>query len=361
MLDFRPDPEQTMLVEAINRLANDKIRKQARNAEEDGTIPPELVQAGWEIGLLPTAIPEAYGGFGDHATITHALATEAFAYGDLAIAMQIMTPNLVAIPLMLSGTDAQKAAYLPQFTSETPPKVTAALTEYTYQFDPRQLATTVTKDGDSYLLNGTKIFVPLADTAELFLVYANENGRTEGFLMPASNLTINHQTPLMGIQALPTHQITLNNVRLPYTAKLGGEAGCDFDTLLNHSRVALGAAAVGVANAAYTYARDYAKQRIQFGRPIAQNQSIAFMLADIASDVESMRLMVWQAATQLDSKTDATRATVLMKNYVDQAVLRVTDAAVQTLGGYGYIREFPVELWLRNARGFTTFDGLMMI
>ena len=152
--------------------------------------------------------------------------------------------------------------------------------------------------------------------------------------------------------------MALENCRIPAGGRLGGDDGIDFDLILNHSRVALGAAAVGVARAAFEYARDYAKQRVQFGEPIAHRQSIAFMLADMAMDVDGARLMVWEAAWQLDQGQDATRACTVMKQYVDDMVLRVADAAVQTLGGYGYIREYPVELWLRNARGFATFDGL---
>jgi alkylation response protein AidB-like acyl-CoA dehydrogenase len=155
--------------------------------------------------------------------------------------------------------------------------------------------------------------------------------------------------------------VTLEDVRVPATAKLGGEAGIDFGRILNYSRVALGAAAVGMARAGYEYARDYAKQRVQFGEPIGHRQSIAFMLADMATDVDEARLMVWEAAWLLDQGKDATRETAVMKQRIDNLVLNVTDRAVQVLGGYGYIREYPVELWLRNARGFATFDGLTIV
>ncbi|MEZ4645566.1 MAG: acyl-CoA dehydrogenase [Chloroflexota bacterium] len=203
----------------------------------------------------------------------------------------------------------------------------------------------------------------LAGNAELILVYANENGRTQGFFVPADSagLTISGRDKLMGIKALPTYKVALKDVRVPAANKLGGPDGCNFQAILNHSRVALGAAAVGVARAGYEYAREYAKQRVQFGEPIAHRQSIAFMLADMATDIDSARLLVWEAAWLLDNGKDATREITVMKNYVDQLVVDVTDRAVQALGGYGYIREYPVELWLRNARGFATFDGLSMI
>ncbi|MEM7531393.1 MAG: acyl-CoA dehydrogenase family protein [Chloroflexota bacterium] len=360
MLDFRLDEEQQMLVEVINRFATEKLRTVFREAEESGEMPADVLQAGWEIGALPASIPGEYGGFGEHSAVTSAIATEEFSFGDLAITLQIMTPNLLAIPVMLAGTEAQKQAYLPSCVDTDIPKVTAALTERVYQFDPYNLGVTATANDDGYVLNGIKVYVPAAADAETILVWANEGGTTQGFLVATDTVgvTIGERDKLMGVQALATYEVRLDNVQISADAKLGGAEGCNFDLILNYSRVALGAAAVGVARASYEYAREYAKEREQFGRPIAQNQSIAFMLADMASDVESARLLVWEAAWLLDQGEDATQATTVMKQYVDDVVLRVCDNGVLILGGYGFIREYPAELWLRNARGFASFDGL---
>jgi acyl-CoA dehydrogenase len=370
MIDFELDQEQQMLTEAINRFAGERVRKVFRDADEEGRIPPDVLRAGWEIGLLPSSIPEQYGGFGEPstaagavATVTGAVAAEALAWGDLATALAILTPNLVAIPLLLAGSEAQKEHYLPNFAAETSPHFTAALTEPRIQFDPQALRTTAVRENGHYLLNGAKSMVPLADTAELVLVYANEDGRTQAFLLPrdSEGLAVSEREKLMGVKALRTYGLTLTNCRVPAANKLGGAAGIDFNLILNHSRVALGATAVGVARAGYEYALDYAQNRVQFGEPIAHRQSIAFMLADMAIDVDAARLMVWEAAWLLDQGQDATQAATVMKYYVDEMVLRVADQALQILGGYGYIREYPVELWLRNARGFATFDGLAIV
>ncbi|MCO5191212.1 MAG: acyl-CoA dehydrogenase family protein [Anaerolineae bacterium] len=363
MLDFRLDEEQRMLTDAIARYAEQQVRKVFRDAEELGEIPVNVLQAGWEIGLLPTMIPEEYGGFGDHSAVTGAVAMEAFAWGDLAVTLNLMVPNLVAIPVLLGGTDNQKEGLLPEFCDETPPHFTAALTEPVIQFNPHKLRTTAVRDGDDYVLNGIKTVVPLAGDAKMMLIYANEEGVTQAFLVSAESdgLKIGARDKLMGIKALPTYTVTLENVRVAVTAKLGGEAGIDFGRILNHSRVALGAAAVGMARAGYEYARDYAKQRVQFGEPIAHRQSIAFMIADMATDVDEARLMVWEVAWLLDQGKDATHVAAVMKQRIDNLVLNVADRAVQVLGGYGYIREYPVELWLRNARGFATFDGLTIV
>jgi alkylation response protein AidB-like acyl-CoA dehydrogenase len=363
MLDFRLDDEQQMLTDAIARYAKERVRKVFRDAEEEDRILPDVVQSGWEIGVLPTSIPEEYGGFGEYSAVTGAVAIEEFAWGDLAIMLNVMVPNLVAIPLMLCGTDAQKEAYLPLFTVEKMPLLTAALTEPVIQFSPYHLKTTAVRDGDSYELNGTKTMVPLAGEAKLILVYAEENGQTQAFLVDADTpgVTVGSRDKLMGIHALPTYLVTLSGVRVPLADKLGGMEGIDFDLILAHSRVALGAAAIGVARAGYEYARDYAKQRVQFGEPIGHRQSIAFMLADMATDVDEARLMVWETAWLLDQGEDAVREAAIMKNHIDRLAVNVADRSLQILGGYGYIREYPVELWLRNARGFATFDGLAMI
>ena len=187
MLDFRLDEEQQMLTEAIARYAKERVRKVFRDAEEEGAIPPDVLQAGWEIGVLPTSIPEAYGGFGEYSVVTGAIATEAFAWGDLAITLSVMAPNLVAVPLMLAGTEAQKEEYLPLFAEESAPPFTAAMTEPVMLFSPYKLKTTAVLDGDAYLLNGSKTVVPLADRASMFLVYADEAGQTQAFLVPAES------------------------------------------------------------------------------------------------------------------------------------------------------------------------------
>ncbi|MFW5940407.1 MAG: acyl-CoA dehydrogenase family protein [Chloroflexota bacterium] len=363
MLDFTLDQDQEMLERTVRRFAEERMRKVYRDAEESGETPTDVVQAGWEIGLLPTGLPEAYGGFGEYAAVTGAVAVEAFAWGDLAIALQILAPNLVAIPIMLEGSEAQQEKYLPQFAEMEAPRVSAALIESSIRFDPRDLKTRAVRDGDHYVLNGAKTMVPLAADSDLLLVYANEEGQTQGFLTPTDSdgLTVGDRSGVMGLNAFPLHQVSLDDVCVPAENRLGGDDGINFGRLLNHSRVALGAAAVGVSSAAYEYAREYAKERVQFDEPIAHRQSIAFMLAEMAIDVEAMRLLVWEVAWKLDKGEDATREATVMKQYVDEVAVQTADRAVQILGGYGYIREYPVELWLRNARGFAHFDGLAII
>jgi len=165
----------------------------------------------------------------------------------------------------------------------------------------------------------------------------------------------------MGMKAFPLYSVDLEECRVSAPNRLGGEDGCDFQLILNSSRVGLSAMALGVARAAYEYAREYAKERKAFGEAIAQRQSIAFTLAEMATDLEAARMMVWKAAWQLDRGEDATRESSLAANFTSDMAVMVADRAVQILGGYGFIREFPVELWLRNARGFAVMEGITII
>jgi len=363
MISFDVTEEQKMIVEAVSKFALEEMREAARECDEAGHIPKELIDTAWEFELIASHVPEAYDGFGEHSAVTGALVAEALACGDLSIAMHAMAPGLVAFPVLEGGTEAQKEEYLPLFCEETFKPATAALIEPRYNFDPHELATTARLDGDDYVLNGQKCYVPLAAGADLLLVWAAEDGATQGFIVPQGTpgLEIGEAEKNMGVKALATYELALNDCRVPRANRLGGEAGCDFNRIFNYSRVALAAMAVGVARGAYEYALEYAKERHAFGEPIASRQAIAFMLAEMAIEVDAARLMAWEAAWKLDRGEDATKECYLAKTYADDMVLTVTDGAVQVLGGYGYIRDYPVEMWLRNGRGFATFDGMVTV
>lgn len=352
-----------MLIEAIERFVEQKIQPVSREADETETIPADLIQAGWDFGLLSSAIPIDYGGFGDYSALTGALAIEALAHGDLAITLNMTTPSLFTLPVMFCGTKLQQGTYLPACCLNKPPRFTAALTEPVVQFDPRCLEVTARRQDGCYYLNGTKSLVPLADEAEQIIVYANEDGVTQAFIVKRSSegIEFGSREKLMGLKALPTFQLRFNDCQIPVEQKLGNDQGIDFSQILNHCRVAQGAAAVGLANAGYNYARAYAKNRVQFGEPIAHRQSIAFMLAEMAIEIDAARLLVWEAAWKIDNSKDITPEATVLKHFVDRMVMKVADGVVQILGGYGYIREFPAELWLRNARGFASFEGLAIV
>lgn len=363
MYSFEPSEEQKMLTDVALKFAVNDIRQAAHEADETGQLPKALIDKGWELGLLQSSIPEEYGGFGARSAVTMVLVAEELAYGDLAAAMAILAPGLFALPILIAGSEEQKRTYLPKFCEGGYLPATAALIEPRYDFQPGALKTTARDDGDGWVLDGEKGYVPLAADAEHLLVYAALDGQTQGFIVrkDTPGLSIGEREKNMGIRALPTYSVKLSNCKLPCKDRLGGEGGHDFAPIINASRTALAALAVGVSRGAYEYALKYAKEREAFGEPIAHRQSIAFMLAEIATEIEATRLMTWEAAWLLDQGRDAGREAYLAKITADDVSLMCTDRAVQILGGHGYIRDHPVEMWLRNARGFATFEGMAIV
>ncbi|HAC81194.1 MAG: acyl-CoA dehydrogenase family protein [Candidatus Binatia bacterium] len=363
MFDLGLTEEQELIRETVSSFASEQIRPIARDCDENGSIPDAVVQKGFELGLIQSAIPEQHGGFGEErSAVTGCIVAEELACGDLSIALHLLSPRLVAYPLIDGGTDAQQAQYLPGF-SEKFRAATAAVVEPRFDFDPACPDTTARQEDGSWVINGEKCFVPLAADADVLLVTANAGGRVAAFLVnrDTPGVTVREREKNMGIKALATHEVLLENVQVPLSAELGEGSNFDLQRMTNQARLALAALAVGVSRGAYEFALDYAKDRTAFGVAIAQKQAVAFMLADMAIEVDAARLLLWEAAHKLDSGEDASRECFLAKRYAAQACLKITDNAVQVLGGHGYIRDFPVELWLRNARGFSSFEGMALV
>jgi alkylation response protein AidB-like acyl-CoA dehydrogenase len=364
MYSFEPTEEQAMLIETIGRYARLDLRPKAHDAEEAAELPAALVEKGWELGVLQASTPEAYGGFGDRSAVTGVLAAEELAWGDLAGALAVMVPGLFAVPLLLAGSEEQKQRYLPQVIEAEWRPFTAALLEPNYDFDPNELRTTARQEDGAFLLSGEKTYVPYATDAEAMLVYASLDGTTQGFIVPrgTAGVEVGERQKLLGIHSLPLYTLRLKDVRVPLESRLGGVEGHDFAPILDSARVAMASLAIGLSKAAFEYARDYAKDRDVFGVKVAQKQVIAFMLAEMATEIEAIRLLTWEAAWMLDvGKPDASKQAYLALSGAMDMAMMVTDRALQVLGGHGYIREHPVELWMRNGRGIATLTGLALI
>ena len=362
MYSFEPNEEQQMLIDAVGKYASNDLRPAAHDAEESREMPQKLINKGWELGLLQASTPEAYGGFGERSAVTGVLAVEEMAFGDLAGALSVMTPSLFATPILLAGSEEQKQEYLPKIVEGAWAPYTAALIEYSFDFDPNALKTTATAKGDAHVLNGEKVFVPFAKDAEALIVYANLDGVTQGFIVKkgSAGLSISDEREkLMGLNALPMYRVKLENVP---AERLGGASGHDFELILASMRIASAAAALGVAKSSFEYAKNYAKERDAFGVKIAQKQAVAFMLAEMVTELEAMRLLTWEAAWQLDTgKEDAATSAYLAFTGACDMAMMVTDRGVQIYGGHGYIRENPVELLMRNGRGFPMLLGLAIV
>jgi alkylation response protein AidB-like acyl-CoA dehydrogenase len=359
MVSFEPSEEQQLIRDTVASFAREQIRPAARDADESGRIPEALVQQAWELGLIQHAVPEAHGGYGDtRSAITSALVCEELGWADLSIALHVLAPRLLVYPVIELGSAAQQQQILPAYAGERFVAGGAALMEPRFNFDANELATTATRAGGDVVLNGTKCFVPLAAEAPHTLVYARGADGLAAYLVPrdTAGFSVGEREQNMGLKGLATYEIQLTDCKVPAAAQIAG----DFAPLFNRSRIALASLAVGVARAAFEYARDYAKERRAFGVAIAQKQAIAFMLAEMAIEIDATRLLTWEAAWKLDRGENATREACLARNYAANMALKVTDDALQVLGGHGYIRDHLVELFLRNGRGFAVFEGLAM-
>ncbi|HRQ23902.1 MAG TPA: acyl-CoA dehydrogenase family protein, partial [Anaerolineales bacterium] len=345
MYSFEPNEEQQMLIEAVGKYAENDLRPAAHDAEETRELPKKLISKGWELGFLQASTPEAYGGFGERSAVTGVLALEEMAYGDLAGALAVLAPSLFAAPILLGGSEEQKQEFLPNIVGGDWAPYTAAFIEMSFDFDPNALKTTAKPEGDGFVLSGEKIFVPFAKDAEAMVVYANLDGSTQGFIVKKGSVGLSiseEREKVMGLNALPMYRVKLENVS---ASRLGGASGHDFELILSAMRIASASAAVGVARSSFEYSKNYAKEREAFGVKIAQKQAVAFMLAEMATEIEAMRLLTWEAAWKLDNgKEDAGMSAYLAQTGAADMAMMVTDRGVQIYGGHGYIRENPVEL-----------------
>jgi acyl-CoA dehydrogenase len=339
VIDFEPTEEQALIVETVRQFAANEIRPRAREADEAGKLPEAVFGAAHELGLVANALPEAFGGGGERSALTGALIAEELAWGDLAIALAILSPALAAFPLADFGTDAQKKERLAKYAGPQYRPGSLALTEPHFGADAFRPQTTAKKTGGDYVLEGAKCQVPWQDGDDVVLISAADGGTAQLFLVPrsASGLKVERERNL-GLSALPTAELRLEGVRVPAAARL-----------------------VGLARASFEIARDYAKERSTFGAPIATRQAIAFKLADMSIEIDGARLLAWEAAWRLDRGEDALREATLAYEQVKRVALVVADGAVQVFGGHGYTREYLPEQHLRNARGYASFEALALV
>lgn len=362
---FGMSEEQSSMKETIARLMKSEvIGNPAHDMDEKRTLPQEIINKVWELGTTVSMVPEAYGGYGmEYSPIMNAIVLEELAFGDMALAIAANLPSLFIFTLLDMGTEEQKKKYLPPYCDAAYKPCAVAVNELRFKFDAAVLETKAQRNGEKYILNGKKCFVPLAKDASHLLVAADMDGKAELFIVDGKNpgLKIGEREKNLGLYALETYPVTLENCEVPAEDRVGGDQGCNYGKFLQKSRTALSAIATGVARASYEYARDYAKERVQFGEPIAYRQSIAFMIAEMAYEVDAMRLMTWKAASALEAGRDAKREAYLAKLYAGEMAMKITDYGVQILGGHGYIRENPVERYYRNGRGIAILEGLAMV
>jgi alkylation response protein AidB-like acyl-CoA dehydrogenase len=366
MISFGPTEEQELVRDTLREFAAQVVRPAARAADEASELPPGFLQQAWELGLTATQLPSAVGGGGEpRSPVTNALVLEELARGDAALAVAAAAPSAFAFAIADHGTPEQQARLLPRFCGAQFATGAIAWIEPSPVFDPLALATVAEAKGDGFVLTGRKRFVVMGDRAEELLVIARSANAAhagfaalDAFVVPRSapGLAIGEREKLLGMKSLPAVSLTLDRVELPASARLGGARGLDARRLLASGRAASAALLTGLVRGVLEYAVPYAKERHAFGEAIAQKQAIAFQLADMRIEVDAMRWLAWKAASFLEQGRDATREAAQAFGYAAAQAVALSDAGVQVLGGHGFIREHPVEMWYRHARTLSVLD-----
>jgi len=368
VVNFDPTPEQEALREMAHKFAANEIRPWAGEWDRDGVFPLELFRKAFGLGLMTGFIPEIYGGQG-LTMLDTCILEEEISWGCSGVATSMNANALALGPILLAGTGEQKRLFVQPFATEFR-FASFCLTEPGAGSDAGGIATTARRDGDGYVLNGRKCFITNGVHASQYTVFASTD-RSRGhrglsaFVVPRETpgVSSGKKEDKMGQRASETSDVLLEDVRVPEANRLGAE-GEGFKIAMrtiDYARAAVAAMAVGVARAAYEHAAEYGRQRVQFGQPIAMNQAIYFLLADMATDIEAARLLTWKAAWLADQGKRNTKEASFAKAFAADLAMRAATDAVQIFGGYGYMKDYPVEKLMRDAKLLQIFEGTSQI
>jgi acyl-CoA dehydrogenase len=369
-ISFALTEEQNALRQLAREFAEKEIRPKAAEYDENSTHPVDVIAKAFEVGLMNPHIPEEYGGLGLPG-FDGMLVGEELSWGCSGIAVSIVANTLGAGPVLLAGSEEQKREWLPPLLEE-PILCSFGLTEPDAGSDVARIKTTAERRGDEYVLNGSKTFITNAGHAAWTVVFAKTDASKghrglSAFIVPMDSpgVTVEKHLDKMGQRSTDTSAFSLQDVVVPAANRIG-EEGDGFKIAmmtLDFTRPGTAAGAVGVAQAALDYSVDYAKERVTFDVPIAMHQGVNFLVADMATEIEAARLLVWQAAWMLDSGygRKATLYSSFAKRFAADTAMKVTTDAVQVFGGYGYIKEYPVEKLMRDAKLFQIYEGTSQI
>jgi acyl-CoA dehydrogenase len=367
MVDFTLTEEQENLREMAHEFAAKEIRPVAWEYDKDGTWPEGIIQKAWELGLMNSQLPSGYGGVGA-SNLDGCLIAEELAWGCAAIATTLGANGLAAAPVLLGGSDDIKARYLGRLAEE-PALASFCLTEPGAGSDVSGMRTTAVKRADKYVINGSKCFITNGGYADWYTVYAKTD-RDAGhrgisaFVVPKDDtITVDRHEDKMGLRSSNTAAITFNETEVPAGNLLGQENhGFRLAMMtLDRTRPGVASMATGIARAAFEFATDYSKERVQFGVPIAMHQAIQFMIADMATKIEAARLLVHKSAVLLDQGQRNTLVSSHAKRFAADTAMEVTTDTVQIYGGYGFIKDYPVEKLMRDAKIMQLYEGTSQI
>ncbi len=367
LFDLTPDDEQQMLHESVRDFALARLRPAAQRADEACATPNDLLEQANELGLTMVGVPEELGGaVAERSAVTTVLMAEALAQGDMGIAAACLAPAGVSTALSLWGDANQQATYLPEFVGENVPAAALALLEPRPLFNPFELQTRARRAGGGFVLDGVKSLVPRAADAELFIVAAElideDPAHPALFIVEPGTAGLGIEPePGMGIRAAATGRLVLEGVKLPAGALLG-EGRADVMTECIHlSRLGWCALAVGTGQAVLDYVIPYVNERKAFGEPISSRQSVAFTVANIAIELDGMRLATYRAASRVDQGLPFAREVALARRLCAERGMAIGSDGVQMLGGHGYVKEHPVERWYRDMRAGGVMEGALVV
>ena len=365
MVDFTLSEEQQMLRELANEFATENVRPMAEHWDENSEFPMEAIEAAHELGLMNLHVPEAYGGMG-MGTMDEVIVQEEFAWGDPGFATAAYSNGLTAAPIITGGTEEQKSKYLGRLT-EAPRIAAYAVTEPGAGSDVASIQTTAIKDGDDYVLNGSKMWITGAGKADWFFVlaYTDKSAGYKGmssFIVDANSegLSLGKKETNMGQRASDTRSINFEDVRVSNSNLVGGVEGKGWFnamTAFDLSRPNIAAHATGISRAAFEHALKYSDERETFGKKLHQHQAIQFMLADMKTKIEASRALTWKTAWEPDNGIRNTESAAHAKRFAADTAMEVTTDAVQIFGGYGYSEEYPVARLMRAAKVMQIYEG----
>jgi len=368
MVDLKLTEEQLRLRELAREFAQKEIAPVAAELDREQKFSQAIVDKYFAIGLLHGAVPEEYGG-GGLGSLDGVIVAEELGAACAGVASSLGANHLGLTPFLIAGSPELKKELLTQHCA-APNLAAFCLTEPGAGSDVASMRSIATRDGDEFIINGTKHFITNGGVASLYSVFANEDlsAGHKGiscFMVPANTPGVSRgkKEDKMGQRAADTREVIFENARVPARNRLGkGRDGFKIAMMtLDDSRAGVAAAAVGIARASLDAAVRYAKERVQFGKPIAQQQGIQFMLADMAIRVEAARMLVWQAANLHDQGLRNTKESAIAKCFAGDTAMQVSTDAVQVLGGYGYMKDYPVEKYMRDAKLHQIYEGTNQI
>lgn len=367
MVTFELSDEQKLMRKTAHQFAEKEMRPVALDLDRKSEVPWDIMKKAHELGLDTAMIPSKHGGGGIESILANCIIIEELMWGCAGIATCLVGGGLAFLPIIYMGTDEQKQKFLPLFCGREPKLGALALTEPDAGSDIAAIATRAERKGGEWVINGVKRFITNGGIAELHVIFATVDPSLKHFGLRAfvvekgnPGLRQGKVEDKMGLRCSHTAEVILEDCRVPLDNQLGGETETAFVgamRTLERTRPLVAAGAVGVARAAYEYALEYSRKRKAFGSPIAKKQGIAFMLADMKTKIDAARLLTWNSAWRADNDMPMNKEAAEAKQFAADTAMEVTTNAVQILGGSGYMKDEPVEKWMRDAKAFQIWEG----